>query len=67
MVTSKLLSAGRQRVAMLNVSLDDNSVRGERAQGYKDALEKEGISFLSERVAYGDFTISSGKQCMQKI
>ncbi len=67
MVTSKLLSAGRQRVAMLNVSLDDNSVRGERAQGYKDALEKEGVPFLSERVAYGDFTISSGKQCMQKI
>ena len=67
MVTSQFLAEGRRRVAMLNVSLDDNAVRGERTQGYRDALEKEGIPFLPERVAYGDFTISSGRQCMQQI
>lgn len=67
MATSELLAAGRRRIAMLNVSLNDDSVRGERAQGYRDALEKEGLPFLPERVAYGDFTISSGKRCMQEI
>jgi len=38
-----------------------------RFQGYKKALNQEGLSFQSDLVAQGDFTFKSGKKALEKI
>lgn len=67
MVIAELIRAGRDRIALMNVFLQDDSVKRDQECGYRDALEKAGIPFMSCRIVHGGYTISSGRQGMQEL
>ncbi len=66
-MTEMLINKGKRNIAMINISLDDDSVRKDRLNGYIKALDRHGIAFTSQLTAFGDFSVSAGHECMKEI
>jgi DNA-binding LacI/PurR family transcriptional regulator len=63
---SHLLNKGRRRIATIAGPQEYTPGR-ERYEGYCEALSLYQIEQRSEQVAFGDFSIKSGYQCMKDI
>ena len=64
--TRHLIQIGRERIAFLGGPPEDSEV-GQRFKGYETALEEAGRSVDPERVAYGDYSHTSGFTVMQQL
>lgn len=67
-LVSKMIESGKKRIAILNVDIEeDDSIRVQREQGYRDALKEHGIDFDPKLASYGKFSVASGTEMMKKI
>jgi LacI family transcriptional regulator len=61
---SYLIKAGHRRIGMIAGELGPGQTR---LLGYRQALEREGITFLPELVRSGDFTVESGQHWAKQL
>jgi len=66
MATRHLLRMGRKRIAFVT-GKRETSTSAERLQGYRRALEEEGLAFQDELVIEGDFSFQSGFEAGKRI
>lgn len=66
-VTQYLLSLGHRRIAMITGELRDVASGAERFEGYRQALQENGIQVDEHMVAVGEFTMRSGYLCMKQL
>ena len=66
LATRHLIQTGRERIAFLGGPPEDSEV-GQRFKGYETALQEAGRSMVPERVAYGDYSHTSGITVMQQL
>nr|WP_303047246.1 substrate-binding domain-containing protein [Paenibacillus odorifer] len=62
-----LISKGHRKIAMISGNPSDLIAGSPRAEGYKHALEANGIPFDSRYLAYGDFLYESGSIAMETL
>lgn len=62
-----LISKGHRKIAMISGTKGDPLAGTPRVQGYRKALEANGIAFDSSRLVYGDFSFESGSRAMEAI
>jgi len=62
-----MIQNGHRKIAFISGPENDYSSGMKRVQGYKEALEEQGIEMLDSYIEYGKFTFDSGFQCMKKI
>ncbi len=62
-----LFSKGHRKIAMISGTKGDPLAGTPRVQGYRKALEANGIAFDSSRLVYGDFSFESGSRAMEAI
>jgi len=66
MAVSYLIARDKTRIAFIGGSLDLSNAR-ERYEGYKKALEENGIELHKDLVMVGDFHVNSGFRLMREI
>jgi len=64
--TQHLIDRGHRRIAYISAP-DGLMFSHHRMNGYKRALEKNGLSFVEERVAFGDLTQRGGRQAARRL
>ncbi|KWX87265.1 LacI family transcriptional regulator [Paenibacillus riograndensis] len=62
-----LISKGHRKIAMISGTKGDPIAGTPRVQGYRKALEANGIAFDSSRLVYGDFSFESGSRAMEAL
>ncbi|KWX79261.1 LacI family DNA-binding transcriptional regulator [Paenibacillus jilunlii] len=62
-----LISKGHRKIAMISGTKGDPIAGTPRVQGYRKALEANGIAFDSGYLVYGDFSFESGSRAMEAI
>ncbi|MCE3199155.1 LacI family DNA-binding transcriptional regulator [Paenibacillus sonchi] len=62
-----LISKGHRKIAMISGTKGDPLAGTPRVQGYRKALEANGIAFDSSRLVYGDFSFESGSRAMEAL
>lgn len=65
LATSHLIDLGYRRIA--TIASDQNSAGDDRLEGYRQALERHGIAFNTQLVAYGDYSLDSGYAAMIQL
>jgi LacI family transcriptional regulator len=60
-----LIANGHRRIGMISGTLEDPANGFARYKGYKDALEKAGISFRDDYVRIGNYRYESGMEAMK--
>lgn len=66
LATTHLIRSGRKRIAFLGGPAEELEVQY-RYQGYETALEEAGLSTAPARIAYGDFSNTSGATAMARL
>jgi LacI family transcriptional regulator len=67
LAVTEIIKSGHKRIGMIKLRDDDFSVCQYRMNGYKNALDKEGIEFDPDYVEIGDYTFETGYNAMQKL
>lgn len=62
-----LIKHGHREIGMISGPFSDKIAGLPRFQGYKDALEENGISFHEENVAIGDYRFDSGSKAIKEL
>ncbi|QAY68102.1 LacI family DNA-binding transcriptional regulator [Paenibacillus protaetiae] len=65
--TNFLIQSGHREIAMIAGTRWDMLAGAPRLDGYKRALEDNGIPFEESKVIYGDFRMDSGKKAMEQL
>lgn len=65
LATNYLIEQGYRRIAI--IATDDNTSGEDRLQGYQRSLAAHHITYDAALVAYGDYTLTSGKRAMQQL
>jgi LacI family transcriptional regulator len=65
-VTQHLIDRGRRRIAYISAP-EGLMFSHHRMNGYKRALEKNGLPFVEERVAFGDLTQRGGHRAARQL
>ncbi|MDR9856257.1 substrate-binding domain-containing protein [Paenibacillus sp. VCA1] len=65
--TDYLIQKGHRQIAMIGGTKTDKIAGIPRLEGYRQALEDNGIGFAESRVAYGDFALDSGRRAMEEL
>lgn len=65
-MTKYLISLGHTRIGFIKGHPDHN-VSEQRLQGYRKAIEENGISYDSDYVVQGYFTFTSGETCARQL
>ncbi|GEK59554.1 catabolite control protein A [Marinococcus halophilus] len=63
----ELIEGGHQRIGMVSGSLEDPVNGYKKFSGYKEALNKNNISFEEELVTVGDYSYDSGLRAAQSL
>lgn len=66
-LTSRLIKKGRKNIGMVGIPDTDRAVGTNRRRGMRDALEDAGLSYDPDMVEFGDFSIESGYEAMERI
>lgn len=66
LATRHLIQVGRQKIAFLGGEDDEREVQ-QRYTGYERALKDAGLEVNPQRVAYGDYSLSSGSTAMEQL
>ncbi|OMF32987.1 LacI family DNA-binding transcriptional regulator [Paenibacillus sp. FSL H8-0259] len=62
-----LITKGHRRIGMISGTKGDPIAGTPRIEGYRKALEAQGIAFDSRYLVYGDFSYESGCRAMEAI
>ncbi|WEK53747.1 MAG: LacI family DNA-binding transcriptional regulator [Candidatus Cohnella colombiensis] len=65
--TAYLISNGHREIAMISGNRDDLLAGSTRLSGYRQALEDQGLTYVEDRIAYGDFRYESGRSAMKQL
>jgi LacI family transcriptional regulator len=65
--TSYLIHQGHRNIAMISGTKSDPIAGTPRVEGYKHALNDNGIVVWDERIAYGNFRFESGSLAMEHL
>ena len=66
-MTNYFINKGKQKIAFLRASVEDNIEDSERYKGYKKALEDSGIDLDKSLVLQGDSTNESGYRIVEML
>jgi LacI family transcriptional regulator len=65
--TDYLIQKGHRKIAMIGGTPRDQIAGIPRMDGYRQALNDNGIAYVESRVAYGNFSLVSGREAMEKL
>lgn len=65
--TEYLIRKGHRDIAMISGTSWDTMAGIPRLEGYRQALEDNGLEFMESRVAYGNFGLDKGREAMEKL
>jgi LacI family transcriptional regulator, repressor for deo operon, udp, cdd, tsx, nupC, and nupG len=65
-MTEHLISLGHKRIAVI-LGPSESTLTEDRFEGYKSAIEESGLTFNSEMISTGDFSIKSGQKAAQEL
>lgn len=65
--TDYLIQKGHRKIAMIGGTPRDQIAGIPRMDGYRQALNDNGIEYVESRVAYGNFSLESGREAMEKL
>jgi len=65
--TEYLIRKGHRDIAMICGTISDTIAGVPRLDGYRQALEDNGLEFMESRVGYGNFRLDMGREAMKKL
>ncbi len=66
-LTSHMIEAGGKVPGFIGTLKEDKAVGGDRYQGFNQALLDHGMTFSSDNLSRGEFTMDSGYRCAKEI
>lgn len=66
-MTRLVLESGKQHVAHIAVTEQDEAAGKSRTQGYKDAMEEHGMEVTENMIVTAGFTMDAGYDCMKRL